>query len=143
MLKINAITLGLAIIFSANAFGHTDEYLDTLTTPHGGQLRMAGASHFELVFKPDTLQVYVTDHAGTPTSVKDATGSATVLAGKSKQNITLTPKGDNLLEGAGTFDLAQPAKTIIKIQLSGQAPQQTLFDTSKINRSEGHAGHSH
>ena len=63
------------LLATGGAYAHTDEYLDTQTAPHGGQLRMAGALHFELVISKDNPQpqnnpvvVYVTDHAGTKTS---------------------------------------------------------------------------
>ena len=44
--------LALPFIFASGTFAHTDEYLDTQIAPHSGQLRMAGAQHYELVVKP-------------------------------------------------------------------------------------------
>lgn len=143
MKTVKIIALGLAMAISSGVFAHSDEYLDTVAAPHGGQLRMAGTSHYELVLKPDALQVYVTDHAGSPTPVQGATGSAIVLSGKTKQTITLTPKGENLLEGAGNFVPAQPVKAVINIHLSGQEPQQARFDTGKAAHGAGHEGHAH
>ncbi|MES2091726.1 MAG: hypothetical protein V4532_17380, partial [Pseudomonadota bacterium] len=46
------LALGLALAPMAQA--HDDAYLDTLTAPHGGQLRMAGSSHYELVVVKDS-----------------------------------------------------------------------------------------
>lgn len=131
---------GLAFLSSA-AVAHTDEYLDTISGPHGGQLRMAGPSHYEMVITPSAVQIYVTDHANTPTPVSGATGSAMLVNGKNKLQVTLTQKGENLLEGAGTFLTAEPTKAAVKIQLSGQAAQQVLFDTSKHKPAAEHHGH--
>lgn len=143
MNKLQALIFGLTVALSSGVSAHTDEYLDTVSAPHGGQLRMAGGSHYELVVKADTLQVFVTDHAGIPIPVKDATGSAIVMAGTQKQSVTFQPKGDNLLEGAGKFDPSQPLKAVVNIQLSGQDAQQARFDTSTAKHGEGHQGHMH
>ncbi len=45
---ISAIFVGLALV-AGGAKAHDDAYLDTVKAPHGGQLRMAGVHHFELV----------------------------------------------------------------------------------------------
>ena len=66
-------TIALSALVSTAALAHTDEYLDTISGAHGGQLRMAGPSHYEMVITPTALQIYVTDHEGKPTSVTGAT----------------------------------------------------------------------
>ena len=141
MKKWVACVAGGLVLFSSVAAAHTDEYLDTISGPHGGQLRMAGPSHYEMVITPSAVQIYVTDHANTPTSVSGATGSAMLVNGKSKQQVTLTQKGENLLEGAGTFLTAEPTRAVVKVQLKGQEAQQVLFDTSKHKPASGHEGH--
>lgn len=138
-MKIKMWSLASVFILSANtAVAHTDEYLDTIAGKHGGQLRMAGPFHFEMVVTPATLQIHVTDHANTAIPVKGATGSATVINGKNKQQITLNESGENLLEGAGRFVPSEPTKAVVKIQLPGQEAQQVLFDTSKHKPATGH-----
>ena len=72
----------LCLLSSVACHAHSDEYLDSQPTPHGGQMHMAGAYHFELLAKPNELTVYLTDHAGTKIPSNGATGSATVLSGK-------------------------------------------------------------
>lgn len=128
-LKLSLLTLPL--IFAQGAFAHTDEYLDTQTAPHGGQLRMAGAQHYELVVKPNDVTIYLTDHAGTKITSAGASGSATVLSGSGKAAITLTPAGDNLMKGAGKFALAPEMKVVVSISLPGQAAQQARFTPLK------------
>jgi hypothetical protein len=75
---------------------HTDDVLDTQKAPNGGQLRMAGVYHYELVVAKDSkdakdnaVVVYVTDHAGTKVPTGGANGTATILAGKTKATATL------------------------------------------------------
>lgn len=144
---MNALRLSMAgviALFSSVSVAHTDEYLDTIAGPHGGQLRMAGPSHYEMIVTPAALQIYVTDHANNPTPVQGSTGNAMVVNGKHKQQVTLTPKGDNLLEGAGTFVPTEPTKAVVKVQLPGQEVQQVLFDSSKhkpAKATDAHHGH--
>jgi len=57
-MKPSLILVAAASMFSLASptlFAHTDEYLDTQKAPHGGQLRMAGIYHFELVVVSITL----------------------------------------------------------------------------------------
>ena len=124
-LKLSLLTLSL--IFSQTVLAHTDEYLDTQTAPHGGQLRMAGMQHYELVVKPNEVTVYLTDHAGTKIPSKGATGSATVLSGKNKTAVKLIPADDNVMKGAGKFNLAPDMKLVVSITLPGQAAEQARF----------------
>ena len=72
-------------IGSGAALAHDDATLDKQKAPHGGQMRMAGAYHFELVLAKDAtgaqdspVVVYVTDHAGAQVPSAGATGSATL-----------------------------------------------------------------
>lgn len=119
--------LAASLIFSQGAFAHSDEYLDVQAAPHGGQLRMAGMQHYELVVKPNEVIVYLTDHAGTKLDSNGATGTAAVLSGKAKASVKLQPAGDNVLKGAGKFGLAPDMKVVVSISMPGQAAQQARF----------------
>lgn len=140
-------------LFTAiGAYAHSDEYLDTQTAPHGGQLRMAGALHFELVVAKSSPQaqnnpvvVYVTDHAGTKTSTAGAKGTVTILAGKAKTTINLTPDGDNALKGSGSYASTPDMKAVVSVTLAGQNAEQARFTPlAKAGSSMqgGHAGHT-
>ena len=48
-MKLNTLILAAAALFAAPAFAHDDATLDAMAAPHGGQLRMSGAGHLELV----------------------------------------------------------------------------------------------
>ena len=124
-LLTSALVLSLGLAHTANA--HTDEYLDTVAAPHGGQLRMAGASHYELVVKNNELTIYLTDHAGTPTASAGASGSATILSSKGKATVQLSPAGNNVLSGKGKFEAVADMKVIVSITLAGQKAEQARF----------------
>jgi len=100
--------------------------------PNGGQLRMAGIYHYELVIKPtgkgntNEVLVYVTDHGNHEISTKGATGTATILAG-SKASVVLKPEGKNLMKGSGNFGLNPNLKAVVSITLPGQPPEQARF----------------
>lgn len=121
------ITFLLSLMMSLNSAAHTDEYLDSQPSPHGGQVRMVGNYHFELVLGDHQLLVYVTDHAGQPIAVAGATGSAMVLANKTKTTVTLKPAEDNILKGEGKFTTAPDMKVVVSMTLPGQDPQQVRF----------------
>ena len=87
---LSAMWVGLALV-AGGVQAHDDAYLDTVKTAHGGQLRMAGMYHFELVVeksakgaRDNPVVVYVTDHAGTSIPTAGSSGTATLLAGKDK-----------------------------------------------------------
>jgi hypothetical protein len=116
-----------ALAFAGQTSAHSDEYLDTIATPHGGQMRMAGAYHFELVVSADALTVYVTDHAGMPVATTGAAGTATVLAGGKRASVTLQPAGADQLRGSGQFILDPAMRVVLNITLPGQSAQQARF----------------
>jgi len=134
----------VAITFAAPpAFAHEDAYLDTQKAPNGGQLRMAGPLHYELVTQKNAaasvdspVVVYVTDHAGTPLSTKGATGTATILAGKTRSTASLAPDGDNRMKGLARYVHAPDLKVVVSIILPGAAPEQARFTPSSIGQDE-------
>lgn len=119
--------LALTMFFAQGAFAHSDEYLDTQTAPHGGQVRMVQQYHYELVVKANEVSVYVTDHTGKRIDTQGATGTATLLTSKGKASVMLTPTGDNKMKGAGQFELAPDMKVVVSIALSGQTALQGRF----------------
>lgn len=125
---------GLFALASASAMAHTDEYLDTQQAPNGGQLRMAGAYHFELVVardgkeaKDNPVVVHVTDHAGAKVPTAGAKGTATILSGKAKATVNLIPDGDNRLKGSGAYASTPDMKAIVSVTLPNKPPEQARF----------------
>jgi len=124
----------LAAALSPGAFAHDDATLDAAPTPHGGQVRMAGVHHYELVVAPGgagatpaPVVVYVTDHASAPVATAGATGSVTILSGGRKATIALQPDGANRMKGSGAYVARPDMKAVVSIALPGQAVQQARF----------------
>lgn len=116
----------LALALSVPALAHDDATLDTLPSPHGGQLRMAGPYHFELVVGEGQLQVYLSDHADTPVSSQGVSGNAVVLSG-AKATIPLAPAGENLLQGTGGFAPGPDMKVVVSLTFPDGKAWQARF----------------
>ena len=144
---IPAIALALATA-TTSVQAHDDAYLDTQQAPNGGQLRMAGVYHLELVVDKSTPQaadkpvvVYVTDHAGQKVPTQGATGNATILAAKGKASVALVPDGDNRLKGTGNYAPTPDMKAIISFTAKGQPPETARF-TPLLKSKEAHMDHN-
>ena len=114
-----AVFFALSIL-TLPARAHTDEYFEAVQAPHGGQLRMTGPYHMELVAQDGQLTVYVTDHAENKISVEGGLAKATVETGASKTQVHLHPVGDNMLKGSGAFALTPSTVVIIFMKLPSQ-----------------------
>ena len=86
--------------------------------------------------------VYVTDHAGTPVSTKGATGTATILAGKTRSTASLAPDGDNRMKGLARYVHAPGMKVVVSITLPDAAPEQARF-TPGLVAQDGHMDGAH
>lgn len=132
MQAITAALLGT--LSAAPSWAHDDAYLDTVKAPHGGQLRMAGPVHLELVLDKapreateKRIDVYVTDHAGKPQATAGASGTITILYGKTKVSAALQPAGDNRLNAQALYAATPDLKAIVSLTMAGQAVQQARF----------------
>lgn len=67
---------------------------------HGGIVKSAHDLSFELVSSADGVIIYVDDH-GKAKPTAGATGKLTVLHGKDKSEVDLTPTTENALEAKG------------------------------------------
>lgn len=145
-----SLAAALALATTATSvFAHDNDYLDSLKSPNGGQTRMAGAYHFELVMVKDSkdvkenqVTVYVTDHAGTKIPTAGATGTATVLAGKVKTTATLVPDGDNRLKSTAKYASTADIKAVVSITLAGKPAEQARF-TPFVVVKDAHTEHKH
>ena len=126
-----AVLLGMAITLPT--WAHTDDYLDTLATAHGGQLRMAGPYHLELVAKDKELVLYVTDHGDNPVKTEGGTAKATIQIGKGKAGTTvkLEPAGENQMKGLGEFTLKPASVIVVFVKLAGEEAQSARFTPLK------------
>lgn len=152
ILAVAALTAAIA---TPAALAHTDDYLDTQKAPNGGQLRMAGVYHFELVVARDSKEakdnpvvVYVTDHAGTKVSTVGAGGTVTVLGGKAKTSVKLAPDGDNRLKGVGKYASTPDMKAVVSVTVAGKPAEQARFTplapvAPTAPAKDGHMDHKH
>jgi hypothetical protein len=108
-------------------WAHTDEYFESVEAPHGGQLRMTGPFHMELVAKNGTLTVYVTDHADNPISVDGGLAKANIENGSTKTQVNLHPVGSNILGGSGNFSLTPSTVVIVFMKLPNQEGYAARF----------------
>ncbi len=127
MRAIRLIFACFAVFAAAGVLAHSDEHLDKTASPHGGQLRMAGMYHLELVPAANKLTLYVTDHADKQVKTAGANASATVLSNKTKTKVTLVPAGENALSGTGNFALAADMKVVVSLSMPGQTAVQARF----------------
>ncbi|MBH0187592.1 MAG: hypothetical protein HP494_09440 [Nitrospira sp.] len=117
----------LILAVSSPALAHTDEYFEAVEAPHGGQLRMTGPFHVELVAKEGELTVYVTDHADTKISVDGGLAKATVETGQTRTQVHLHPVGDNMLKGSGVFSLMPNTVVIVFMKLPNHDAHSARF----------------
>ena len=143
-----AATLVLAM-GAVPALAHDDATMKLLKPANGGQLRMTGVYHFELVVdkkakesKDKPVLVYVTDHAGTKIPTAGATGTVTLLAGKLKSSATLQPDGDNRLKGAASYVSTPDMKAVVSITMAGKPSEQARF-TPMATGDDGANEHKH
>ncbi len=99
---------------------------DDHTAKHGGIFVETKALDFEIVAKPDLIQVYVGDH-GKPVKLDGAKGKVTLLNGSEKTEVDLAPAGDKL-EAKGSFKVAKGTKGIASVTLAGKSAATARFE---------------
>lgn len=140
------LVLSAALIFAGNAaFAHDDATLDKMKSPNGGQLRMAGPYHFELLVdknnkeaKESPVTVYLTDHGEKKIPAAGASGTATILAGKSKVTVPLAPAGDNKLTGVGKYVSDAHMKVVVAVVFPDKKSEQARFSPLAAGHADEH-----
>jgi hypothetical protein len=129
--RVTTFLIGGALIgMSFFASAHTEEFFDSRESPHGGQMRMTGPYHLELVAKDNEIMVYVMDHADKELSVNGGSGKATIQSGKTKTktSVKLEQAGDNILKGSGNFSITPETVVTVFVEL----PEQEAYAASFI-----------
>lgn len=130
-----SLFVGLSLALGVNsAFAHDDKYFDSIKSPHGGQTRMAGPYHFELLLKAGStnatanpVTVYVTDHAGKAISTKGATANLVIVQGKQKITVELQAQGENEMVGQGSYAATTDLKAALTFTMAGKGAEQARF----------------
>lgn len=159
IVQTSATVLISVLLFTSTPAGaHTDDNLATLKAPHDGQLRVAGPYHLELVVAREPVQaaekpvqVYVTDHGGTPVSTTGASGSVTLLGGGKKVVMKLVPAGDNALKAAAAYQSTPGLKAVVSVRMADGNEAGARFEpivAGEVEKKPGpeqavdpHAGH--
>ena len=90
---IAAVTLSMSgLTFAAGGHDHGHEHKPL----HGGVVSEVKDMDYELVAKPDSIQLYLRDH-GKPADITKGSAKLTVLSGNQKQEINLIPDGERFL----------------------------------------------
>jgi hypothetical protein len=131
--SIIAAVLAAPLIMFQPAWAHTDEQLDTMSSPHGGQVRAAGPYHLELVAKDGELVLHVTDHAGQEIHTDGGEGKARIQQDKTGSKITveLEPSQQNMLKGSGEFQINPETVIVVFVKLPEQDAYAARFTPLK------------
>ena len=131
--SIIAAVLAAPMIFLQPVWAHTDESLDAMSSPHGGQVRAAGPYHLELVAKDGELVLHVTDHAWKEIHADGGEGKATIQQGKAGSKITvkLEPSQQNMLTGHGEFQVSPETVIVVFVKLPEQDAYGARFTPLK------------
>jgi len=124
---IPGFVLSVTLALWLPAWAHIDEYFDSVEAPHGGQLRMVGPYHLEIVVKDKEIALYVTDHADNKITTDGGLAKATIETGQTRTQIGLHPVGDNMLKGSGVFSVTPDTVIIVFIRLPDQDAQSVRF----------------
>ncbi len=136
------------------ALAHDDATLDKMAAPHGGQIRMAGAWHFELVVvknskeaRDNPVLVYLTDHGDKKQPSQGYKGTVTLLSPQGKAVATLVPDGENRLRGSASYASNPDLKAVVSITAPDGRTEQARFEPLKAAAAPAagpggaHAGH--
>ena len=119
---IAALMFGVAV--SGPAFAAGDASHDHKPM-HGGVVVETKAFDYELVAKPQLVQLYLRHH-GKAADVSKATARLTLLSGADKQEVDLKPVGGKL-EAAGNFKVAPGTKALVVVTLAGKPVAPARF----------------
>ena len=123
----NQTKLLASIVFAAFAVGPVMASGDHGHAPkNGGIVVETKAGDFEIVAKPDLLQIFISDH-GKPASLEGAKAKVTLLNGAEKSEAELLPAG-NKMEVKGSFKVAKGTKGIAVLTLAGKPPATARFE---------------
>lgn len=117
---MSALAVALAIAGANAAQAHESE------AKHGGIVKTAGDLSFELVNKDGKTTIYVDDH-GKDMPMAGGGGTLTVLKGKEKTVVPLTPGGANTLVAKDGVKLEAGNKVVAAIVFPDKATSSVRF----------------
>ncbi len=117
-MKLVQLIAALALAATGTAFA-AEDHGHEVKPLLGGVVAVVKDIEYELVAKPDTLQLHLRDH-GKKVDVSQASAKLTLLTGNDKQEVELKPAGDKL-EAKGSFKVAANTKALVVVLLAGKS----------------------
>lgn len=116
-----AFVLGISGLAYAADHDHGHEHKPL----HGGIVSEVKDMDYELVAKPEVIQLYLRDH-GKPVDVSKASAKLTILVGMEKQEAELKPAGDRL-EAPVVVKTSGGAKVVALVMIPGKPVTTVRF----------------
>jgi hypothetical protein len=127
--RLKVLLLLATLGFAGGVAAHDDATLAKMKAPNGGQLKVAGGWHLELVQRPgaasgdNRLDLFVTEHDGKHVASAGLKASATILVGKEKLSARFVPDGENRLTAAAHYDPSAKPKIVVSVSGGGRSEQ--------------------
>jgi hypothetical protein len=121
-MKLYAILFAAFLLPSAAFAGGKHDH----SPKHGGIVVEAKDMDYEIVAKPEMIQLYLSDH-GKPVKLDGAKAKVTLLNGSEKSEVELQPAGDKL-EAKGAFKVTKGTKGIALVTLAGKSATTVRFE---------------
>ena len=120
-MKTHATIAAISLTFASAAFvaGGKHDHAHEHQPMHGGVVVEVRDMDYELVAKPEAIQLHVRDH-GKPADVSKASAKVTLLTGAEKQEVELQPAGDRL-QATGSFKVGPGTKAVAVVTVNGKA----------------------
>ena len=127
MRKILLVAILRIALDASGSFAHDDEMLDRMPAPHGGQLRMAGRYHVELVLEPSRIRMFFTSHAGHEVAAPSGAASVKLVTGGEERTLALEVLGENVLGIDGSFPFTPGMTVELSVERGEKAPLVVRF----------------
>lgn len=93
---------------------------------HGGVAREVKSITYELVARPDSLTLYLSDH-GKSIPTRGARAEAVIYAGNDKTTVKLEPAGENRMMAKGNFRVGVGVRVAVTASLAGKQADKATF----------------
>ncbi len=120
------LAIALALAAPTLALAHDDATLDAMESPNGGQVRMSGPYHFELVLGENAVSVFLTDHGDAPVPSEGVSGNVILMSG-GRTTIAVAPVDSNRLAGEGVFQQQPDMKAVVALTFPDGETWQARF----------------
>ena len=120
-MKTHALIAAIILALAGSAFAAGDKHDQAHEHKplHGGVVVEVKDMDYELVARPDAMQLHLRDH-GKAVDISKASAKLTLLAGTEKQEVELKPAGDKL-EARGVFKVAANTKVVAVVSIAGKS----------------------